>query len=395
MSDSPRPEPVTDLYLVDELLSESERDIRDRVRAFGEREVLPVANDYWERAEFPAELVRPLAELGVCGGVIRGYGCPGMSEVAAGLVNLELARADGSVGRFFGVQSNLVMQSIALLGSEEQRERWLPSLARLELIGAFGLTEPEHGSDAVALETSAQREGDGFVLDGAKRWIGNASFADVTIVWARGEDGEVGGYLVEKGETGFSAQPIAGKTSQRSVIQAEIRLDGVRVPDDARLPGCRGFADVARVLTITRTTIAWRALGHALAGYELARAHVMRREQFGRPLAGFQLVQDKLSRMLAEITCMQLLCLRLSQLTAAGKLTPGIASLAKLNNAAKARRIVADARDLLGGDGILLERHVARHHADIEALYTFEGTDSVQSLIVGREITGLSALSGR
>ena len=228
---------ATDFYLLDERLTDEERAIRDRLRAFCDREVTPIINDYWERAEFPFPLVPKIAELGLAGGVIDGYGCPGMSATAAGLVSMEWARADGSIGTFFGVHSNLAMQSIHLLGSEEQRERWLPAMAALEAIGAFGLTEPDHGSDAVALETSARRDGDDFVLDGAKKWIGNASFADVTIIWARGEDGQVGGYLVEKGTPGFHTEVITGKTSLRAVWQAEIALDGVRVPADEPAAG--------------------------------------------------------------------------------------------------------------------------------------------------------------
>jgi glutaryl-CoA dehydrogenase len=385
----------TDLYLVDELLTDDEREIRDRLRAFCDREVVPIINDYWERAEFPFELVPKIAGLRLAGGIIEGYDCPGMSAVAAGIVSMEWARADGSVATFFGVHSNLAMQSIAALGSDEQRERWLPPMARLEAVGAFALTEPEHGSDAVMLETTARRDGDGWVLDGRKRWIGNASFADVVIVWARGEDGKVGGYLVEKGTPGFTATVMTGKTALRAVWQADIALEGVRVPDANRLPGCRSFADVATVLTQTRYTVAWRALGVALGAYEVALQYAKDRSQFGRPIAAYQLVQDKLSRMAAEITAMQLLCLRLSRLSQDGRLTAAMASLAKMNHAAKARQVVADARDIMGGNGILLENHVARHHADIEAVFTFEGTDSIQSLIVGRELTGLSAIAPR
>jgi glutaryl-CoA dehydrogenase len=377
----------SDLYLADELLADADREIRDRLRDFCAREVTPIVNDYWERAEFPFELVPKIAELGLAGGTIEGYGCPGMSATAAGLVSMEWAHADGSVATFFGVHSNLAMQSIEMLGSEEQRERWLRPMARLECIGAFALTEPEHGSDAVMLETRARRDGGDWVLDGRKRWIGNASFADVVIVWARREDGEVGGFLVEKGAAGFDARVMTGKTALRAVWQADIALDGVRVPER--------FADVARVLTVTRYTVAWRALGVALGAYEAALAYATERRQFGRPLAAYQLVQDKLSRMAAEITAMQLLCLRLSDLQEQGRLTAAMASLAKMNHAAKARAVVADARDILGGNGILLENHVARHHADMEAVFTFEGTDSIQSLIVGRELTGISAIAPR
>ncbi|MCV2489912.1 acyl-CoA dehydrogenase family protein [Geodermatophilus sp. YIM 151500] len=386
---------ATDFYVVEDLLQPADVEIRDRVRAFCDKEVTPRINDYWERAEFPSELVPKLAELGIAGGTIQGYGCPGMSNVAAGLVAAELARGDGSIGTFNGVHSFLAMQSIAMLGSEEQRERWLPEMARIEKIGAFGLTEPAHGSDAVGLETTARRDGDSYVLDGQKKWIGNGSIADLVLVWARGEDGAVGGYVVEKGTPGFSARVMTGKTALRAVWQAELTLDGVRVPADNRLARCTSFKDVSTVLDRTRYTVAWRALGTATGAYELALAHALRREQFGSPIAGYQLVQDKLARMLAEITTMQLMCWRLSTLADAGRMTAAMASLAKMNCAAKARTIVADARDILGGDGILLEHHVARHHADMEAVFTFEGTDSVQALIVGREITGLSAISGR
>jgi glutaryl-CoA dehydrogenase len=393
-------EQSTDFYAIEELLGPAEIEIRDRVRAFCEKEVTPRINDYWERAEFPHLLVPKIAELGISGGTIEGYGSPGMSAVAAGLVAAEWARADGSIGTFYGVHSFLAMQSIALLGNEEQRERWLPEMARMEKIGAFGLTEPQHGSDAVGLETSARLDGDSYVLNGQKKWIGNGSIADYVIIWARGEDGAVGGYVVETksadaGTPGYEATVMTGKTALRAVWQAEITLSDVRVPVENKLAECHSFKDVSRVLDRTRYTVAWRALGLATASYELALAHALRREQFGQPIAGYQLVQDKLARMLAEITSMQLMCWRLSTLADSGRMTAAMASLAKMNHAAKARAIVADARDILGGDGILLENHVARHHADMEAIFTFEGTDSVQALIVGREITGLSAISGR
>jgi glutaryl-CoA dehydrogenase len=385
----------TDLYLVDELLSDEDRATRDRLRAFCEAEVKPIINGYWEKAEFPFELVPKIAALDLAGGTIQGYGCPGMTSVGAGLVSQEWARADGSMGTFFGVHSNLAMQTIDMLGSEEQKARWLPGMARLELVGAFGLTEPEHGSDAVALETSVRRDGDDYLLNGRKRWIGNASIADLIIIWARDADGDVGGYVVEKGAEGYDARIMTGKTALRAVWQADITLTDVRVPAENKLPGGRTFADVAGVLARTRYTVAWRALGMALGAYEVALAYVTDRHQFGLPLASFQLVQDKLSRMAAEITGMQLLCLRLSELAEDGRLTAAMASLAKMNHAAKARQVVADARDILGGNGILLENHVARQHADMEAIFTFEGTDSVQSLIVGRELTGVSALVPR
>jgi glutaryl-CoA dehydrogenase len=385
--------PVADFYRIDDLLTDSEREIRDRVRMFSDKEVTPIINDYWERAEFPFELLPKLAELNIAGGTISGYGCPGMSPIAAGLMSMELARGDGSVCTAFGVHSGLAMSSIAILGDEDQKQRWLPPMARMELIGAFGLTEPGHGSDAVALETRARRDGDAWVLDGAKRWIGNASFADVVVIWARDEEGNVGGFLVPKGTGGFSASVMTGKASKRAVWQADVTLEGVRVPLDHRLAGSATFKDTARVLTATRFGVAWEAIGHAVAAYEAALAYVSERQQFGTPLSAFQLVQSKLAHMLAEITTMQLLTFRLSQLAAEGKMTDGQASLAKMNNAAKARDVVRDARDLMGGNGILLENHVARHQADMEAVFTYEGTDHIQSLIVGREITGQSAFT--
>jgi glutaryl-CoA dehydrogenase len=385
----------TDFYLMDELLTEEERSIRDKVRAFCDKEVIPIINDYWERAEFPFELIPKLAALNIAGGSIQGYGCPGMSTVASGLVMLELARGDASVCTFFGVHSGLAMHSIAMLGSEEQKQRWLPPMARMEKIGAFGLTEPNHGSDAVALETRAHREGNEYVLNGAKRWIGNASFADVVIIWARDDEGNVGGFLVEKGTPGFETRVMTGKVSKRAVWQAEITLTNVRVPLENRLARSRSFKDTALVLTATRSGVAWEAVGHAIAGYEIALTYARQRIQFGQPLISFQIIQNKLATMLANVTTMQLLCLRLSQLQAEGKMTAAMASLAKMNNARLAREVVAEAREMLGGNGILLDYHIARHHADIEAVFTYEGTDTIQSLIVGREITGKTAFAPR
>ena len=382
-----------DFYLMDELLTDEERAVRDKVRHFVDSEVVPIINDYWERAEFPFELIPKMAALNIAGGSIKGYGCPGMSYIASGLLALELARGDASVCTFFGVHSGLAMSSIAMLGSEEQKQRWLPAMARMEKIGAFGLTEPNHGSDAVALESSAKRVGDEYVINGAKRWIGNASFADVVIIWARDEEGKVGGFLVEKGTSGFNTKIMTGKVAKRAVWQTDIELTDVRVPVGNRLALARSFKDTSAVLTATRSGVAWEAVGHAVAAYEIARDYTMQRIQFGKPLANYQIIQSKLASMLANVTTMQLLCLRLGQLQAEGKMTAAMASLAKMNNARLAREVVADAREMLGGNGILLEYNIARHHADIEAVFTYEGTDTIQSLIVGREITGVQAFS--
>jgi len=387
----------TDYYLLDELLAEPERAIRDKVRAFTNREVIPVINDYWEKAEFPFELIPRLAELDVAGFSIHGYGCPGMSRLAAGLVAAELSRGDGSINTFLGVHSGLVMGAMAMLGSEEQKQRWLPPMARLEKIGAFALTEPDHGSDSVALETTARREGDQWVLNGEKRWIGNASFADLVIVWARDAgDGRVKGFVVEKDEDGaypkgYETELITGKIGKRAVWQPDIKLDGVRVPAGNKLQGANSFTDVNAVLTATRGGAAWECVGHAVACYEAALTYAKERNQFGKPIASFQLVQNKLANMLAETTAMQLICFRMAQLQQQGAWTGPMASLAKMHNAKKARQICAEARDILGGNGLLLENHVARHVTDMEVVSTYEGTDTIQSLIVGRDVTGISA----
>lgn len=386
---------MTDFFQLDALLTAEERAVRDRVQAFCTAHVLPIINDYWERAAFPHELLPPFADLGVTGGTLAGYDCPALSHVAAGLVSMELARGDGSLSTLHAVQTGLVMQTISELGSPDQRAAWLPDLAHLRSIGAFALTEPDHGSDVVMLETRAHRDGAHYVLDGRKRWIGAAPFADILIVWARDDDGNVGGFVVDRDTPGMDIRPITGKIAGRALPQADITFAGVRVPAERRLAGAKSFKDTARVLTKARTGIAWEALGHALACYEAALAYVQEREQFGRSLAHFQTIQVTLAKMLATITSMQLFCLRLAQLTAADQLTPGMASLAKMHNAAHARQIAAAARDMLGGNGILLEYHVARHFADIEALYSYEGTDTIQALIVGRDITGVQAFAAR
>ncbi len=386
---------ATDYFRVREQFTEEQWDYFTRVRSFVDREVLPAINEYWEAAELPWPLMRRLADHGLYGEDIEGYGCPGMSPLARGLVNMELHRGDGSLGTFLGVQSGLAMKSIALLGSEKQKERWLPAMARLDAVGAFALTEPAHGSDSVALETSARRDGDGWVLDGAKRWIGNGSIADVVVVWARSDqDGQVNGFLVEQGTPGFETATITGKGAARAIWQAEIGLDGVRVDDAAsRLPGAKSFKDAGRVLVTTRSTCAWGALGHAVAAYDTALSYSKQRTQFGKPLCSFQIVQQRLVRMLAEVTSMQLYCMQLARLEEDGLLTDTIAGLAKLNNTSKARSVIADARDMLGGNGVLLENHVIRHMGDIEVIHTFEGTETMQTLIVGRDITGVGAFA--
>jgi len=384
----------TDFFRIADQLTAEERGYWRTTRDFVDDEVLPVINDYWERAEFPRPLVEKLGKLGIVGDGIEGYGCPPMSPIATGLIHMELNRGDGSIGTFVGVQAGLAMQSIAMLGSEEQKEQWLPQMAQLNKIGAFALTEPTHGSDSVALETTARRDGDTWTINGAKKWIGNGSIADVIVVWARDvADRQVKGFLVEQSTPGYVARKMEGKGSLRSVWQAEIELTDVQVDEVNRLPGANTFKDTGRVLAGTRNAVAWGALGHATAAYEIAAQYCGERTQFGKPLVSFQIVQDKLVKMLAEVCSMQLYCLRLGRLIEEGKLTDTIAAIAKMNNTRKARQVVSEARDLLGGNGILLDFHVIRHMADIEALHTYEGTDTIQTLIVGRDITGVGAFA--
>ena len=384
----------TDYFLLRSELSEDELDYLDRTRRFVEEEVLPVMPGYWERAEVPLDLVRRMGQLGLVGDGIAGYGCPAMSTVAAGLIQMELSRGDGSLGTLLGVQAGLAMRSIAAFGSEAQKQRWLAPMAKMDALGAFALTEPDHGSDSVALETTARLEGDEYVIDGAKRWIGNGSLADVVVVWARdAADGQVKGFLVERGTPGYDARVIEGKGSVRSVWQAHIELRGVRVPACARLPGASTFKDTGRVLASTRLTCAFAALGHAVGAFDAALTYCRERRQFGKPLVSFQIVQQKLVKMLADVTAMQLYCLRVGRLGDEHQLKDTIAGLAKMNNTSRARQVIAEARDLLGGNGILLENHVIRHMADIEAIHTFEGTETIQTLIVGRDITGVSAFA--
>ncbi|HTN57945.1 MAG TPA: acyl-CoA dehydrogenase family protein [Protaetiibacter sp.] len=388
-----------DAYLLEQRLSADDRALVARVRDFVRDDVLPIINDAWEAGRFPETLIPGLARTGVVGGMVEGHGCPGLTALQYGLVSMELARGDGSVNTFLGVHSGLAMGTIDLLGDEPQRALWLPPMARLERLGAFALTEPEHGSDAVALETSAERRGDTWVLTGRKRWIGNAHRADVIVVWARDvADGAVKAYVVERGADGllprgFEPRIIEGKVGKRAIEQSDIRLDAVEVPAENHLARSSSFRDVGRVLARTRGGAAWEALGHAMAAYEIAVDYARERRQFGRPIAEYQLVQHRLAKMLAEITAMQLYCLRMAELADAGQLASTMSSLAKMFTAERARWVCSEARDLLGGNGLLLENHVVRHLTDMEVVSTYEGTDAIQSLIVGRSIVGVQAFT--
>ena len=319
----------TDYFVLRADMTAPERDYLERTRTFVHEEVLPNINAFWERAEVPLDLCRRLGELGLVGDGLDGYGCPPMSSTAAGLITMELSRGDGSVATFLGVHAGLAMRSIHLHGSAEQKDRWLPAMARCEKLGAFALTEPLHGSDSVGLETEARRVGDEYVINGSKRWIGNGTLADVVVVWARDpEDLQVKGFLVEKGTPGYDARVIEGKGSLRAMWQADIDLTDVTVPVQNRLPGANSFKDAAQVLKATRASCAWAALGrHAVAGYDAALSYAGQRTQFGRPLARFQIVQEKLVQMLSEITAMQLFCERIGRLDESDALSDTIAAL--------------------------------------------------------------------
>jgi len=382
-----------DFYGLEQLLAEDERAQLHRVRAFMEKEVAPVINRYWVTAQFPHELIPGLRGLGIAGLPYQGYGCPGGRPLLDGLVALELARTDPSMATFHGVHSGLAMGSIYVCGSEEQRQRWLPPMARMEQIGAFGLTEPEVGSGASrGLTTTARRDGDRWVLRGQKTWIGNATFADLVVIWARDtDDGQVKGFVVKPGTPGFSTQKLQDKIALRVVQNARITLDDVRVPEADRLRGGRSFRDTAEVLRLTRAGVAWMAVGCGRGAYEHALAYAGQRQQFGRPIAGFQLVQDLLVKMLANTTASAALCARLSEMQAAGQARDEHSALAKAFCTMRMRETVGWARELMGGNGILLEHNVGRFVADAEAIYSYEGTREMNTLIVGRKITGLSA----
>ena len=366
----------------------------DRARAYG-REVLERIDGHWDRAEYPLDLVARAGELDLLTDGLEVPGHPVMSPLAAGLVAMEISRADGSMAAAAAVQGGLVLRALVHCASPGQKERYLEPVARGTLPGGFALTEPLHGSDSVSLETSARPDGaGGWVLNGAKKWIGNGAAGGITIVWARDtEDGQVKGFVVEQSTPGYEAEVITGKGALRAIHQAEITLTDVRVGDDARLPDVATFKDAARVLVATRVNVGWSALGHATAMFEAALAYARQREQFGKPLGAHQMVQERLAQMLDEVTAMQTRCVAVARLQAAGRLRDEQASLLKYACTRGARRVAQIARDMLGGNGILLEHRVMRHFADVEALHTYEGTESVQALILGRDLTGMSAFA--
>ena len=387
------PQASGDFYAISSTVSEEDQALLQRVRAFMDSEVTPIINDYWLRDEFPYQLIPEIAKLGIMGTSYHGYGCPGKSTVLDGMLMMELARGDSSIATFRGVHSGLAMGSIYLCGSEEQKQRWLPPMARLEKIGAFGLTEPLVGSGTSGgLTTTAKRDGDTWILNGQKKWIGNATFSDVTVIWARDlVDNQVKGFLVEKGTPGFKPEKIKHKMALRVVQNALITLEDCRVPESSRLQNANSFKDTGAVLRMTRAGVAWEAVGCGLGAYTHALKYAQEREQFGRPIGRFQLVQDLLVRMLANVTASQCMVLRLSQMQDAGIMKDEHASLAKAFCTVRMRETVGYARELLGGNGILLDEQVGRFVADAEAIYSYEGTREMNTLIVGKAITGFSA----
>ncbi|MGB6308818.1 MAG: acyl-CoA dehydrogenase family protein [Steroidobacteraceae bacterium] len=387
------PEADGDFYLLSNILSKEDNALRLKVRAFMEAEVQPVINDYWSRDEFPFELLPKFKSLGIAGLPIKGYGCPGKSTTMMGFLMMELARVDASISTFFGVHTGLAMGSIDICGSEEQKQRWLPPMARLEKVGSFGLTEPEVGSGASGgLATTAKRDGDSWILNGQKKWIGNSTWGDLTIIWARDvSDNQVKGFIVENRSPGFNVEKIQHKMALRVVQNGLITLTNCRVSEANRLQNANSFKDTALVLRQTRAAVAWESVGCATGAYEHALRYAQTRQQFGRPIARFQLIQDLLFRMLGNITSTQCLCLRLSQMQDQGIMRDEHASMAKGVCTVRMRETVGWAREILGANGILLDYHIGRFVADAEALYSYEGTREMNSLIVGKAITGFSA----
>ncbi len=381
-----------DYYLVDDLLTDEERLIRQTVREFVSEKVLPIIVDCFTNDRFPEELIPEIAKLGLLGAHIKGYGCAGLSHVGYGIAMQELERGDSGLRSFVSVQGSLAMHAIHTFGSDEQKERYLPAMARGERVGCFGLTEPDHGSDPSGMETRAVRDGDEYVLNGNKMWISNGSIASVAVVWAK-EDDRIRGFLVDRGTPGFSTTKQKGKWSLRASITSELHFEDCRIPAGQRLPEAKGLKAALACLTQARSGIAWGSLGAAMACYCEALEYAKSRVQFDRPIASFQLVQAKLVRMLSEITKGQLLAHRLSTLIDGGVARHQMISMAKQNNVAIALDIAREARDILGANGIMHEYQVGRHLANLETVKTYEGTHDIHTLIMGADITGHAAFS--
>src|SRR5467141_3208878 len=389
------PPPDSDFYQLVETLPAEDLTVVKQVRAYMETKVQPIINKYWAEDAFPFELLPSFKELNIGGLGIEGYGGRGGSQLLVGLVAMEMSRVDSSIATFWGVHNGLAMGSIYLGGSEEQKKKWLPAMARMEKIGCFGLTEPLVGSGtAGGMTTTAKRDGDTWILNGQKRWIGNAPWCDISVIWARDvADNQVKGFIVENKTTpGFSVDKIENKVALKVVQNGHITLKDVRVPEENRLQGGNSFRDTAKVLKMTRYAVGWMSTGCAMGAYEAALKYSQERLQFGRPIGSFQLIQDLLARMIENITASQCLIVRQAQLYAEGKLSDAHAALSKAFCTSKCRETVAWAREILGGNGIVADYQVARFFNDCEALYTYEGTFQMQNLIVGKAVTGLSAL---
>ncbi len=381
-----------DFLQLDDLLSDEELLVRDSVRAFVEENVLPIIEDCYQAAEFPKQLIKPMGDLGYFGANLEGYGCAGLNNVAYGLIMQELERGDSGLRSFVSVQGALVMYPIHAFGSEEQKQHWLPRLQTGEAIGCFGLTEPDFGSNPSGMRTRARRDGNEYVLTGAKAWITNGGLADVAVVWARCEDGIVRGFLVERGAPGFETKDYHNKHSLRASVTSELFFDDCRIPADCLLPGTTGLKNALMCLSQARYGIAWGAIGSAMACFDAARRWSMERKQFGdKPIASHQLVQKKLADLLTEITKAQLLALRVGQLKDQHKVKPVQISMAKRNNVWMALETARTARDILGANGILSDYPVFRHMANLESVFTYEGTHDIHTLILGQHITGISA----
>jgi glutaryl-CoA dehydrogenase len=380
-----------DYYGFDELLTEEQRMMRDAVRDWVEAKFLPIVSQHHRDGTFPLELARDLGEMGVFGATLKGYGCAGLDNVAYGLIMQELERGDSGLRSFASVQSGLVMYPIDSYGSDAQKDKWLPRLQSGAALGCFGLTEPDHGSDPGSMKTRAQKKGNEYVLNGTKLWITNGSVADVAVVWAKGDDGEIGGYLVEKGTPGYSTLDIHGKFSMRASITSELAFADCRIPLENKLPGVKGLKGPLSCLSQARYGIAWGAIGAAMGCYDWSLQYAQQRIQFNKPIGSFQLVQQKLVWMITEITKAQLLCLRLGQLKDAGRVRPQQISMAKMNNVQMALDSARLARDIMGAAGIVDEHPIIRHMMNLETVNTYEGTHDIHTLIVGRDITGLDA----
>ncbi|GLT89412.1 hypothetical protein SLE2022_073930 [Rubroshorea leprosula] len=384
---------TSDYFLFDDLLTPEEKAVRLRVRECMEKEVAPIMTKYWEKAEFPFEVVPKLSALRVAGGTIKGYGCPGHSIIGNAIATAEVARVDASCSTFILVHSSLAMLTIALCGSEEQKQKYLPSLAQFKTIACWALTEPDYGSDASALKTTATKVKGGWILEGQKRWIGNSTFADVLVIFARNTTtNEINGYIVKKDAPGLTVTKIENKIGLRIVQNGDILLQKVFVPDEDRIPGVNSFHDTNKVLAVSRVMVAWQPIGISMGVYDMCHRYLKERKQFGAPLAAFQLNQQKLVQMLGNVQAMFLVGWRLCKLFESGKMTPGQASLGKSWITLRARETVSLGRELLGGNGILADFLVAKAFCDLEPIYTYEGTYDINSLVTGREITGLSSL---